>query len=265
MTIPIAWVDHRVVDSLTDQLRAAGCVYAEAEATVLRSAATSADQLAEFLAARLGGMPLEHVVGYAKFCGLRIDLPPGVFVPRQRSRLLVRLAIELLHPGAVVVDLCCGSGAIGMAIAAVVDGVSLHAVDIDPNAVACAAANLREYDGHVYLGDLTGGLPSTLRGQVDVIVANAPYVPSAEIDFMPAEARDHEPRIALDGGGDGTEIQRRIATQAPIWLRAGGALLIETSTAHADATAAACLAGGLTARVVADADLDATAVVARKP
>lgn len=119
--------------------------------------------------------------------------------------------------------------------------------------------------GTALLGDLDAPLPVNLRGRVDVLVANAPYVPTAEIAHMPAEAREHEPRTALDGGADGVALHRRVAAVAPGWLAPGGHLLIETSERQAPATAAACAAHGLLdVRVVRDEDVDGTAVVARR-
>ena len=101
----------------------------------------------------------------------------------------------------MVVDLCCGSGAHRARPRDPAADVELHAADVDPVAVACARANLAAVGGAAYAGDLWAALPTRLRGRVDVVVANVPYVPSAEVAAMPAEAREHEPRIALDGGG----------------------------------------------------------------
>jgi release factor glutamine methyltransferase len=141
--------------------------------------------------------------------------------------------------------------------------VQVWAGDLDPACVACARRNLPP--DRVVHGDLFDGLPDDLRGRVDVVTANAPYVPSAAIATMPAEAREHEPRLALDGGADGVALHRRIAAAAPDWLRSGGRLVIETSDRQAPLTVAACRDAGLTAGVVTDEDLDATAVVATRP
>ena len=138
-------------------------------------------------------------------------------------------------------------------------GLVLHAVDVDPAAVACARRNL--VAGQVHEGDLYAPLPADLHGRVDVVVANAPYVPTDEIALMPPEARDHEPRVALDGGADGLDVQRRVIAAAPRWLAPGGSLLIETSERQAPLTAAAMAAAGLVARVERSEELDATAVV----
>ena len=244
-------------------LRAGGCVFAEDEARLLVDAPRSPAELDVLVRRRVAGEPLEHLLGWAEFCGLRIAVAPGVFVPRRRTELLVRLAAPLLRPGDVVVELCCGAAAVATALAAAVPGLALHAVDIDPAAVACARRNL--VAGRVYEGDLDAPLPADLRGRVAVVVANAPYVPTDSIALMPHEARDHEPRVALDGGRDGVDVQRRVAAAAPRWLAPGGSLLIETSEQQASLTAAAAIATGLVVRVERSEEWDATAVVGTPP
>jgi len=265
------------MDSVVASLRAAGCVYAEDEGAILCQAARAPGELAAMLARRVAGYPLEHIVGWAQFHGMRIVVDRGVFVPRRRTEFLVGRALEILrakHPshrieGAtagqpprrlVVVDLCCGSGAVGAALAHGVDGLELHAADIDPAAVACAAKNLNNVNGHAYCGDLFDAVPKNLRGTVDMVVANAPYVPTEEIAFMPEEARVHEPDAALNGGADGLDIQRRIAAQAPAWLRPGGCLLLETSARQAAVSAGIMAACGFSAEIGHCEELDGTVV-----
>lgn len=212
------------------------------------------------------GLPLEHVVGYAEFCGLRIAVEPGVFVPRRRTEALVAEAVALARetrPRPVVVDLCCGSGAVGAAVAAAVEPVELHAVEIDPVAVRCARRNLATWGGQVYAGDLFEPLPDHLRGRVDVLVANVPYVPTDAIATMPPEARLHEPRVALDGGADGLEVLRRVTVGARRWLSSIGSLLVETSAQQAASAVEAFASGGLLSSVVTDEDIGATVVVGR--
>nr|WP_228508478.1 putative protein N(5)-glutamine methyltransferase [Herbiconiux sp. VKM Ac-1786] len=314
----------------------------------MEAAGGDGGELERLVRERVAGRPLEHLVGWAAFAGLRVVVEAGVFVPRRRTELLVREAVREAPDGAVVVDLCCGSGAIGAAIAAygegrirlttdadgdtvfeavpaggergrggavgpardgeagdaggggadgergggadggpgrggfgavdtdgegewggfgVVDGdgeggrggFEVVAADVDGAAVASARRNLGA--GRVFQGDLFGALPVGLRGRVDVLVVNAPYVPSAAIATMPAEARLHEAGIALDGGGDGLDVQRRIVAGAREWLSPGGRLLIETSEDQAPLTSALFEAAGLAPRVVRDESLDATVVV----
>jgi release factor glutamine methyltransferase len=252
------------------RLRAAGCVFAEEEARVILGSAGTPAEAAAMVAARAGGRPLEHVVGWADFCGLRIALDPGVFVPRRRTELLVREAVALGREVAavrpvVVVDLCCGSGAIGAALAAALGRTVLHAADLDPAAVACAARNLAAAGGTVHRGDLFAALPARLRGRVDLLAANVPYVPSSAVGLLPAEARDHEALIALDGGRDGLDVVRRVAAQAAWWLAPGGSVLVEAEERQAGAAAAVFTAAGLRARVTSDEDAGATVVAATRP
>ena len=279
-------------DAITGRLSAAGCVFAEEEARLLIESASSPDALRAMVRERVAGVPLEHVVGWAEFCGLRIAIDPGVFVPRRRSELLARRAAELCRPGgttprnpprgrpgrttprnpprglagraSVVIDLACGSGAIGAAIATLAADVELHAADIDPAAVACARRNLAPVGGQVYAGDLYEPLPRRLRGRVSVIAANVPYVPTEAVTLMPPEARAYEPLVALDGGPDGLDVLRRAAVGAAAWLMPGGHLLIETASGQAEIAAAAFAAAGLGATVARDEELGATVVIGRR-
>ncbi|WP_397420146.1 putative protein N(5)-glutamine methyltransferase [Protaetiibacter sp. SSC-01] len=243
---------------LVARLRAAGCVFAEDEAALLREAASGAE-LEALVARRVAGEPLEPLLGWAEFAGLRIAVAPGVFVPRVRSELLVDLALDGLPDDAVVVELCCGVGAIAAAIRAARPDAEVWAIDIDPDAVAVARRNLPPE--RVVAGDLYDALPPELRGRVDLVVANAPYVPSDEIAFMPSEARDHEHRIALDGGPDGTAVQARVASGCREWLAPGARVVIETSERQAPLTASLLDEQGLAVRVVRDEHRDGTAVV----
>ncbi|QGK69934.1 putative protein N(5)-glutamine methyltransferase [Allosaccharopolyspora coralli] len=242
---------------LTSRLRAAGCVFAEDEAALILSTARTAGEVQSMMTRRLAGEPLEHVLGWAEFRGLRLVVAPGVFVPRRRTEFLVDRAADGLVAGNVAVDLCCGCGAVAAALVAEVPGIEIHAADLDPAAVRCARTNLGQ-KGSVHRGDLDDALPSTLRGRVDVLVANTPYVPTAEIAHMPPEAREHEPGLALDGGTDGLDVQRRLAARARRWLAPGARVLVESSIDQSSTTARVFERHGLTAHVFTDED---TAVV----
>ncbi|MCU1388478.1 MAG: putative protein N(5)-glutamine methyltransferase [Ilumatobacteraceae bacterium] len=250
-------------EQVVARLRAAGCVFADDEAEVILGSAAGPGELAEMVARRERGAPLEHVVGWAEFCGLRVLVTDGVFVPRRRTELLATAAMALARPGATVVDLCCGSGAIGAVIGAAVPGIDLFAVDIEPAAVACARRNLP--GAFVAQGDLDAPLPDRLRGRVDVLIANTPYVPTDDVRLLPREARLHEPKVTLDGGADGLDIQRRVAALAGRWLAPGGHLLIETSDEQAESTFALFVGAGLTTRVVTSDELAATIVIGTVP
>jgi release factor glutamine methyltransferase len=271
---------------LTAQLRAAGCVFAEDEARLLDEATRDAAELIELVARRVAGEPLEPLIGWVEFDGLRLAVAPGVFVPRQRTRALAREAARLAalasardaaqqvgrgvaHAAegtssdsvAIVVDLCCGVGAIAAVVGATAAPGRLVAADLDPVAAELARENLAPYGGEAYAGDLYDALPADLLGRVDVLAVNAPYVPSAEIADMPREAREYEPGFTLDGGPDGLEVHRRVAAGAGRWLAPGASVLIETGEAQADRTAAILRAAGFATRILTDDDLAATVVI----
>ena len=247
--------------AIVARLRAAGCVFAEEEADLLIAEARTAKELEAMVARRVEGYPLEYIVGWATFYGTRIAVDPGVFVPRRRSELLVRETIVLAPLDPVIVELCCGTAAIATVLTKVLRGAEFYVADIDPAAVRNADRNLGPLGGHIYEGDLYDALPKRLQGRVDVLIANAPYVPSAELALMPPEAREYEPRIALDGGGDGLDVHVRIAAKAESWLAPGGHLLIETSRRQATRTAELVAQGGLVPRIIHDSNIDATIVI----
>jgi release factor glutamine methyltransferase len=203
------------------------------------------------------------VLGWADFADLRIALRPGVFVPRRRTELLAAEAIARLRAASVAVELCCGSGAVAAVILEEVPFVEVHAADIDPAAVACARENVP--NGNVHQGDLYDALPGELRGRVDVLVANTPYVPTDEISLMPPEARDHEPRHTLDGGPDGLDLLRRISASATDWLVPGGHVLIEVSERQLPVAKEVFEADGLVASSASNDELGATVVIGRAP
>jgi len=252
-----------MTDPLVAALRAAGCVFAEEEAELLRTAADGPD-LEALLARRTAGEPLETILGWVEFAGLRLVVAPGVFVPRRRSELLVAQTVRRAPPGARVVELCAGVAAIATAVADRRPDLEVTAAEIDPVAAECARANLG--GERVFVGDLFDALPGALRGRIDVLVANAPYVPTDEIDLMPPEARLHEPTIALDGGADGLDVHRLIAAGLRAWLARGGAVLIEAAPAQTEVLRSILVDAGCTyTEVTADADLDATAVIGWLP
>lgn len=232
---------------------------------MLVGAARDAAELSAMVERRVAGQPLEHVLGWAEFRGLRIAVDAGVFVPRRRTEFLVRQAAALAGPGALVVDLCCGSGALGAALGAAVGRIELYAADIDPAAVRCARRNVAAAGGRVYEGDLYEPLPDALRGRVEILLANVPYVPTEEVGLLPPEARVHEARVALDGGADGLDVLRRVTADAARWLAPGGRLLFETSERQVPNALEAVAGGGLQPRSVSDEERYATVVIGTRP
>lgn len=265
---------HGVDPDTVAFLRAAGCVYAEEEARILTEAARSAEELRSLLDRRASGEPLEYIVGWAEFCGLRIPLCNGVFIPRRRTEFLVECAVDVVRTLARrpakslrrvrLLDICCGSGAIGLAVATQADDVDLLAADDSPVAVKCARENLARVNGRVYEGDLFAPIPKVELRALDVIVANAPYVPTDEIERLPAEARLYEPLSTLDGGPDGTSVQKRILDAAADWLREPGVILIETAGDISARTALLAKDNGLSVEIRESPELDATVVVATR-
>lgn len=259
------YIDTQTEKSIITRLRTAGCIFAEDEAQLLISEAQTSEILADMVERRVAGFPLEHIIGWADFCGIRITVEPGVFVPRRRTEFLVQQAAYLAIPGAIIVDLCCGTGAVGAALATVLEGVELHAVDIDSASVRCARHNINWVNSNVYEGDLYHPLPTKLHGCVHILVANAPYVPTEAIKLLPREARKHEARMALDGGAEGLDIQRRVAAEALLWLAPGGHLLVETSQRQAMQTVKIFAQNGLIPQVKNCDELDATVIIGTKP
>ncbi|UFU14828.1 putative protein N(5)-glutamine methyltransferase [Curtobacterium sp. C1] len=252
-------------DALAARLRAAGSVFVEDEADLLLEAGDGDPvRLRALVQRRLAGEPLEVVLGWAAFDGHRVRVAAGVFVPRARTAVVVEQAARRLHRYDRVVDLCCGVGAISVALLGRVGALDLVAADVDPDATDVAAENIGDR-GIVVTGDLFAPLPERFREAVDVIAVNAPYVPSGEVATMPSEARDHERLVALDGGADGLDVHRRIADGAGAWLRPGGAVVIEVSAAQSAASAALFAAAGFTVAVERDDEVDGTCVVAVRP
>ncbi|WP_085484545.1 putative protein N(5)-glutamine methyltransferase [Agreia pratensis] len=256
-------------------LRAAGCVFAEDEARLLIEATSTGsaidlDALDALVARRVSGVPLEHLLGWAEFAGFRVLVDEGVFVPRRRTEFLATRAAELAHETErpVVLDLCCGSGAIALAIAKSLalstSQCEIHAADIDPAAVATARRNL-PHPAVVVCGDLFEPLPRTLRGRVDVLVCNTPYVPTDAIGSMPPEARLFEAALALDGGDDGLDVQRRVAAECRAWLAPGGHVLVEASAQQAPRSVELFERAGLTSRVEYSDDYDTSIVISTNP
>lgn len=253
------------MDELIEELRAAGSVFAEDEARLLTESASTPAELEALARRRMEGEPLQQILGWAEFCGLRIRVEPGVFLPRHRTEFLAEKAIGNGEAGATVLDLCCGSGAVGVAVAIGLREVDLHATDIDPAAVRCAAENVLEVDGRVYSGDLYEPLPRSLEGRVDILLANAPYVPTGELHLMPREARLHEAPVTLDGGEDGLDIQRRAIAAAPRWLAPGGRMYVETSDRQAEGTMRLMRNAGLAVTLATSNELRATVAIGRSP
>ena len=255
--------DARTTDArLVHALRASGSVFAEDELAELGRAATDAAALERLVERRAAGEPIEQIVGTAAFAELRVVVRPGVFVPRRRTVLLATIvadALRALPPGARLLDLGCGSGAIAALAMHRVPGIEVVAIDADPVAVACARENLPT--ALVLRADSPDVLDASAA--FDVIAANLPYVPARELAHMPHDARDHEPLLALDGGTDGLAPLRALAPAIAARLAPGGIVAIELAPEQVDVAAGILQRAGLGAvEQRDDEELGATVLVA---
>ncbi|MGC5249097.1 SAM-dependent methyltransferase [Gordonia sp. DT219] len=245
---------------MVTRLRAAGCVFAEEEASILREAATDDEDLVRMCARRVAGEPIEHIVGWVEFAGRRLAVGPGVFVPRKRSELLAAVGIaaaaERVRP--VIVEPYCGAAPLAATIRDWLPDARVYATDVDETALRYARRNLGDPTS-VYAGPDLTALPAALRGSVDVIVAVPPYVPDTALALMPHEAADHEPHRALLAGPDGLDHLTTLAAQAPQWLVDGGVLAMELNAEQMPAV----IARAPHAELTVFADDDSHTVVVR--
>jgi release factor glutamine methyltransferase len=209
-------------DALTTRLADAGFVAADEEAAELIARAQGDGELLDALVQRrLTGEPLAWITGSVTFCGLQIRVDPGVYVPRWQSEALAQRAAERLPDDGTAIDLCTGCGAIAKVLTTRHPEARVVATDVDERAVACARANGVD----AYRGDLFEPLPRDL--EADVVVGIVPYVPTPDLPLLQRDTFAFETPLSYDGGDDGTAILRRVITNAPRFLRRGGALLLE--------------------------------------
>jgi len=184
--------------------------------------------------------PLQHIIGSTSFCGFEIKVNRHVLVPRPETEMLAERAWQFLAalnppPGAAL-DFGTGSGCLAIALAAQCPGAEVHATDISVEALRVARENaaLNNLSDKIqfHSGDGFAALPRVLP--FDLIVSNPPYVPSAEIEALAPEVRDHDPRLALDGGADGLDFYRRLAAEAANHLRPAGRIMLESGDGQAE-------------------------------
>jgi release factor glutamine methyltransferase len=200
-------------------LRAAGCVYAEDEATAIWETYDEPSLRAGAVTDRSSGRPLEQVVGWAEFGPVRVALAPGVFVPRRRAEALLEPAVALKPDARVVVDLGCGAGALAASLASLLPSAEVHGVDVDEAALQCAR---RTGGFHVHHGSWWSGLPTSLHGRVDLAVAYLPHVPTGHLSDIHHDFRAHEPDLSVDGGPDGLDPLREVLAGLDRWLAPQG-------------------------------------------
>lgn len=238
---------------IVSRLAAAGCVAPEAEAAELLAAAQDVGALRRMVDRRVRGEPLAWIVGSVSFCGLRLVIRPGVYVPRGHTEVLARRAAARLPDRGVALDLCTGCGAVAGTLQRAVPTATVVATDIDPVAVACA----RDNGVNAVVGDLDGPVPADLTGSVDVLTAVVPYVPTEVLPFLPRDVTAYEARQALDGGEGGLAVLHEVVNRSGRWLRPGGWLLMEIGGDQAGVvTAAMDEVGFVDIAVVRDEDGD---------
>ena len=247
----------RIISTLAE----GGCVAPAEEAKALfRASSEGVGPIDELVARRVSGEPLAWITGSVVFGGVRVHVDPGVFVPRPHTEAMAQRAASLLPDAGIAVDLCTGSGAVAAVLGAAHPRATVAATEVDPLAVACARRNGVD----VFVGDLDEPLPPALRGNVDVMTAVVPYVPTEELPFLPRDVLANEPHAALDGGSRGTSVLVRAAGAAPRLLRPGGSVLLELGGDQAREVAAAFERVGLSGiRVYRDGDGQDRAIEAR--
>jgi len=248
--------------TLVRVLAEGGCVAPEEEAAeLIRAAAERSRPIEELVARRLGGEPLAWITGFVRFCGLRVRVDPGVYVPRPHTQALARRGASLLPSAGIGVDLCTGSGAVAAVLETARRGATVLATDVDPAAVACARSNgVRALEG-----SFADPLPASIRGRVDVMTAVVPYVPTEELHLLPRDVLAREPRHALDGGPGGTTFLEQVARSGADWLAPGGRLLLELGGDQSVVIAGTMEGAGLREiRVHRDRDGDARAIEGRR-
>lgn len=251
------------VGDVASRLAASGCVAAHEEAAELVTvAAGDPARLESLVIRRSRGEPLEWVVGSMAFCGIRVKVHTGVYVPRPQTEALARRAAALLPEEGIAVDLCTGAGAIARVLQVESPSAVVLATDADPAAVACA----RENGVDALLGHLDEPLPPTFLGAVDVITAVVPYVPTDQLPFLPRDVTAFEPRVALDGGEGGLSLLTSVVARSVRWLRPGGWLLLELGGDQAvHVTRKMAAAGFVDTAVLQDEEGDDRAIEGRRP
>ncbi len=241
------------------RLRAVGCIAAEEEAACMLATTRDPGTLEGWLQRRADGVPLAWITGWTTFCGARLHVAPGVYVPRQQTEVLARRAARVLPRAGVALDLCTGAGAIAAHLGRAVPDAQVIGIDRDPRAARCAHVN----GVTALVGDLAA--PVRRPHLVDVVTAVAPYVPTGALRLLSADVRRHEPIAALDGGRDGLDVVRRVVADAARVLRPGGWLLLELGGAQDDALGPEIAAHGFgTVTTWRDADGDLRGVAVQR-
>ena len=213
---------------------ALGCTR-ESLLMTLDSDVSSSDQLRfdSIIGRRAAGEPSAYITGHREFYGLDFKVDPRALIPRPETELLVELALEFAArrtctvEGLNIAEVGVGCGAIAIALAVNLSGARIVATDISPAALKLASENVSRHGVEDRITLLEGDMLQPVSGPIDILVSNPPYIPSSQVDILPREIRDHEPRVALDGGEHGMTVIERLIRQAKRKLKPGGAMFVE--------------------------------------
>lgn len=193
----------------------------------------------DLMARRLAGEPVAYLIGEWEFYGLPLDISRGVLIPRADTEVLAEqaiLAARAAGEGARVLDLCAGSGCVGLAVTANAPNCRAVLADVSEEALKICRQNIRRNDLNARVTCVQADArqaPPAMLWDFDVIACNPPYIPTGDIDGLDPSVRDYEPRLALDGGDDGLDFYRDIAEKWRTALRLGGVLLFEVGIGQA--------------------------------
>lgn len=210
------------------------------------------------LTERAGGVPVQYLTGRAGFRTIEVAVAPGVFIPRPETEVMTGWAIDRLRQrggSPVVVELCAGSGAISAAIAAEVPGANQYAVELSEEAAKMAAANLSGSGVDLRTGDMAQAF-ADLDGEVDLVIANPPYIPLDAWDGVALDVRTHEPAMALFSGCDGLDAMRVVAKVAARLLRPGGLVCAEHAEVQAESVVGVFSGARVFSRIADHTDLN---------
>ncbi|MBQ8165270.1 MAG: peptide chain release factor N(5)-glutamine methyltransferase [Clostridia bacterium] len=193
------------------------------------------------------GIPLQHILGYTEFMGIKFNVNENVLIPRPDTEILVTEAIkcaEKIQEQPKILDMCTGSGCIAIALSHFLKNAEIHASDISEKALATAKRNAAEQPGNTEITFHSGSFfvpfaakvncTSSENSKFDIIVSNPPYIPTDDIKELSVNVRLHEPMSALDGGADGLSAYREIISEAPLYLNKNGMILFEVGVGQAD-------------------------------
>jgi release factor glutamine methyltransferase len=259
-----SWTVLKILRWTADYFRGKGIESARLDAELLLSATLAmdrvtlyvnferplnADELSRYrekVQRRASREPIQYILAETEFWSLPFNVNPAVLIPRADTEVLVEEVLKKMDGCCSVLDIGTGSGAIAIALAHEMPEIYVTAIDCSEAALEVARGNARRNGVEDRVACLAGDLKSLPAGPFDVIVSNPPYIPSRDWEQLMPEVRDHEPRLALDGGDDGLEAYRRIAVQAVQVLSPDGWLLVEVGIGQATVVSALFRAAGLT-------------------